>query len=233
MIVARDHTGRLALAGDGTPPYTCPHCGDAPLVVKQGEIVAAHFAHRPDADCHESEPETAWHIAAKHALAGRLLGADLEVPIGRARADVASWKQAVAVEVQHSPITVADWRARTAEMNRVGFAVLWVWSPARLRWVPDSYGIDEEDDRFEDGARWRLCAPMLACEPAGIYVYDHEANTLHKLLTRRSWNTKTIRRVRWLEAPPGAGTLSRRLVDGLRLGSLWVADSRKVLRDAA
>lgn len=47
----------------------CPSCGEA-LIARQGRTVVSHFAHRNDSDC-AGAPETALHLAAKHAIARR------------------------------------------------------------------------------------------------------------------------------------------------------------------
>jgi hypothetical protein len=48
----------------------CPACKE-PLIARKGEVVAHHFAHRPQSVC-VSGPETALHLAAKQIIAERL-----------------------------------------------------------------------------------------------------------------------------------------------------------------
>lgn len=59
--------GRLVLAQDASPgvAYACPGCG-SPLMLKKGEIRAAHFAHLTMATC---SPESALHRGTKAWIA--------------------------------------------------------------------------------------------------------------------------------------------------------------------
>lgn len=55
-------TPEIAVKGE---EHRCPQCGDL-VVLRQGEVKRAHFAHKPTAQC---SAETVQHIVAKHAVA--------------------------------------------------------------------------------------------------------------------------------------------------------------------
>lgn len=112
---------RATATPDGPRRGVCPGC-NAEMVAKTGEIVTHHWAHRYDDDtprC-EHEPETAWHLAWK---ARRTDSSDVEVAQGNRRADVLTpygW----AVEFQHSPLSVAEVKARERDWGR---RMIWVF----------------------------------------------------------------------------------------------------------
>lgn len=132
MLLAYNTAGKMvwghrAVKGEA---YTCPGCGESPLVVKQGEIVYPHFAHKSGTACVGSEPETANHARAKYVLA-RAFGGMPEAVVGDRRADVLvpDWPGAgaFAVEVQLASMTGREAKARTRDWNRQGLPVMWVW----------------------------------------------------------------------------------------------------------
>lgn len=130
MILARDSTGAVvdaAVAERGTA-YACPSCEVGPLVLKQGPVVVAHFAHPPSAECSfENEPETVEHITGKRLIAERF-DARLEQRIGPRRADAVSERHRFVFEVQVSPIGLSEYRQRNIDYNAAGYAVAWIWS---------------------------------------------------------------------------------------------------------
>ena len=102
--------------------YHCPHCG-SPLIVKHGEIIAHHFAHKPKADCddwYNNHPgKSLWHRDMQNMF-----------PEGTQEVKVVSdqntsiWhiadvflhrpgRENVVIEFQHSPISYADFKERT------------------------------------------------------------------------------------------------------------------------
>lgn len=116
--------------------FVCPGCRSA-VVLKRGRIRVAHFAHAPPVSCGYAVGETAVHMAAKAAFCAafraRGLRAEVEYPVGSLsgdrRADVLVWGpagQRVAVEIQHSAISLDDIARRTAGYMRAKIGVAWV-----------------------------------------------------------------------------------------------------------
>lgn len=153
MIVATV-AGHLAFATRGARG-SCPSCCET-VIAKAGQIIAPHWAHRPETPCIFADHggETPWHAGWKLRCTDL---ARVEVIRGNHRADVvnrAGW----AIEFQHSGIDPADVTARERHWRR-GV------------WVLDSTHLDDErlelrvhPDRADQDYRnfvWRW-APYLA-----------------------------------------------------------------------
>ncbi|MDP9313791.1 MAG: hypothetical protein M3R24_23420 [Chloroflexota bacterium] len=107
------------------PNPTCCH----PLIYRNGPINATHFAHYPGAECSDpfGEPDGPEHRAMKRAMRSWLrerlqrlvpiIVVEMEEPVPKTgqRADMmATWQngQRIGIEVQHAPITGAEWLRR-------------------------------------------------------------------------------------------------------------------------
>jgi hypothetical protein len=124
--------------------YHCPECAE-PVVLRAGQVLVHHFAHRPGSDCAHGAGESAEHLAMKAAVR-RWLPADyqveLEVPVvaGR-RADVVVTTPVgnrFVVEMQASAISPFEVFRRTSDYRRAGLPVLWVFHTSRLQPVSGS-----------------------------------------------------------------------------------------------
>lgn len=136
--------------------YFCPspECGGA-LILKKGRKVAAHFAHKPPFECTWAHGETLDHMLAKTAFCNaalkRGLTAEIEHSVGflqavDRRADVMIWSPSgrmVAVEIQHTNITVNDIEARAFSYAANGVAQLWVPVAKRDFWKKAKQLADE------------------------------------------------------------------------------------------
>jgi len=137
MLVAKLGEQRVeAVEATKGPAYHCPECSGE-LILKQGRIVVAHFAHRPPTDCGWSRGETVAHMAAKRVTAQSIRErgqrAELEFVIaglaGDRRADVAAWSPSgrlVALELQHTPIGLPEIERRAFSYARAGVAQMWI-----------------------------------------------------------------------------------------------------------
>lgn len=117
--------------------YRCPQCDEA-VVLKHGDVVAAHFAHRSSSVCAWGRGETHQHLAAKYAIARAFGQRGLDVSIeaeilsseGDRRADVLvrhpRTGRQIAIEVQHSALDIAAVQRRTRAYHAAGVAVIWV-----------------------------------------------------------------------------------------------------------
>ena len=94
---------------------------------------AMDIEHAPITHPAAARGESPRHAAMKASVA-RLFAPyrpGLEVRIGALRrADVVVGK--TVVECQASPLSVAEWEARTRAYNALGYAVLWSWAGARI-----------------------------------------------------------------------------------------------------
>lgn len=117
--------------------FECPDC-QAPVILRRGRKVVAHFAHRPKATCTSHSGETRAHLEAKRllmdAFVARRLRAEVEfsqdpVPYDR-RTDVMVWAPdsgtPVAIELQHSRVSPAELEARARSYAAAGVAQIWV-----------------------------------------------------------------------------------------------------------
>jgi competence CoiA-like predicted nuclease len=164
MLVGLSGTQRIN-AADATRGnrYCCPlaDCGGE-LVLKQGRKMIAHFAHKPPFHCNWTNGETSAHRQAKvtfhDAAIKRGLKAELEWHIRfsegtERRADVMIWSPAgkpLAVEFQHTNITIEEIEKRAFSYASNGIAQLWVpvtkadfWNNAKEvgpdRWKIEKY----------------------------------------------------------------------------------------------
>ncbi|KRM87741.1 competence protein [Lacticaseibacillus thailandensis DSM 22698 = JCM 13996] len=129
------HDQATALQVTGTV-CRCPVC-HAELIIRNGQVLPAHFAHRAGSDCVVGEPESRDHMVGKHLLAtwARAAGwqADFEVylPAVKQRADVLLHRgDAVqALEFQCAPLSVQRLAERTAGYAQLGLPVQWLLGP--------------------------------------------------------------------------------------------------------
>jgi competence protein CoiA len=116
--------------------FVCPKCS-APVILKRGRIITAHFAHKPPVVCSWGTGESGSHLDAKRAICdavrARGLKADVEVIVpslaGDRRADVLVTSpdgKRVAIEIQHTPLSFDVIEARTRAYMAVDIAVIWV-----------------------------------------------------------------------------------------------------------
>jgi competence CoiA-like predicted nuclease len=148
MFVALSDSGERVHAWDASQAMhcVCPECRTS-VVWKHGRIVVPHFAHRPESGCAYGVGESERHHEMKWQV-GQLFDSwfvQYEVPFApERRADLVVFETWV-IECQASPLSVAEWEARTAFYNRIGSPVLWVWDWDRLREVdPDEFRIPAE-----------------------------------------------------------------------------------------
>lgn len=114
-------------------PFLC-RCCRSPLTLRRGQLVAAHFAHRPPVTCEYGAGESEEHRRCKLALYEGLSAhpsvrkCELERDLGSVRPDVSAYvgDVPVAFEVQLSALTPERIAARTAEYARKGVYVLWL-----------------------------------------------------------------------------------------------------------
>lgn len=186
---------------DRATAYRCPGCDGAPLVLKRGRIVVAHFAHPAGVQDCSSEPETELHMATKLTLAEVLEGVvehAIECPGRRRRADVfvhTAGGGGYVVEVQLAPLTVEQLEERTRDQNRAGYAVMWIFGDAnhahehgsRRGLIRASAARRAASLRSEDGARW-----SWAVDDQGRLWLDQcyaiaGARTLERRVARYQW----------------------------------------------
>ncbi|MCI0637624.1 MAG: hypothetical protein L0Y72_08215 [Gemmataceae bacterium] len=119
-------------AAQRTGRYLCPECG-ALVALRVGSRKTPHFAHFSRRLCWLAEPESPRHRALKWLCKKFFapLPVEWEVRLGNRRVDVFVNRQFV-VECQASPLAWREWQAPTADHNRHGYPVLWLWDVKRL-----------------------------------------------------------------------------------------------------
>lgn len=115
-------------------PVICPGCG-APVFVKKGPKVMAHFAHYANADCRQfSEGETPQHLLGKQRLYDWLHAQKIPVemeawlPELQQRPDllIRYQNRKIALEYQCSPLPFARLKERTDGYLQNGYEVYWL-----------------------------------------------------------------------------------------------------------
>jgi len=138
VLVAHLENRRVeAVGAQRGADFVCSGCG-APVILRRGRKVVAHFAHRPSAAGTARTAETRGHLQAKRllhdALRARGLRAEAEFATEQVawdrRADVMVWSPGsrlpVAIEFQHSTIGIPELEVRAQTYARAGIAQLWV-----------------------------------------------------------------------------------------------------------
>jgi DNA-directed RNA polymerase subunit RPC12/RpoP len=132
MLVAHDLEGARVMAWDATrgPEYQCPECGSV-VLLKAGQVVTKHFAHRAAETCGYGEGESYQHEFMKYQFTRWWPDVELEV------AGIAHGRRADAVvrhpdgdfvvECQASAISVEEWMERTNDYAGAHVRLLWVW----------------------------------------------------------------------------------------------------------
>jgi len=137
MLVANLDQNRIeaSLAEKG-PEYRCPGCNGI-VNLKKGRIVIHHFAHRPPTNCLWAKGETREHREAKKLVATGLAEKGLRTEVeyvvdtmtGDRRADVMVWSSndsQLAIELQHSTISLDDIERRTRSYASAGITQIWI-----------------------------------------------------------------------------------------------------------
>ena len=133
MLSAYDEKGNLFHLLDEIPlkqTFTCPACM-APVRLKNGQVMRAHFAHVSTAACHfHYENESAEHLNLKAGLYQSLsktqeIEIEKVLPALNQIADLMV-NQKLAVEVQCSRLSEKRLQERTAAYHNHGFRVLWL-----------------------------------------------------------------------------------------------------------
>lgn len=152
LVALMGQTRVIAAAAEKGPDYVCPGCRQ-PVILRKGRKVIHHFAHRPPTSCNFASGETHLHLLAKQTFLEFLrnqrgANAEVEYPLagGRLRADVfvvGRNGRPVAIELQHSSITLDEIERRTSAYMNAGVALLWLplFRPSRLNWEHRAGGL--------------------------------------------------------------------------------------------
>lgn len=140
MLLAVNDKNEKILAEDASKSqtYRCPSCKDR-LILKEGKIISAHFAHYPKTRCSSfSEGESMEHIQGKKLLYRWLSHyyptVELEafLPHIQQRPDLcfeSEKKENICVEFQCSPLSRDEMIKRTLTYHRHSYLVWWVLGP--------------------------------------------------------------------------------------------------------
>jgi competence protein CoiA len=136
MLVANDQNNVRSFAWQAkkvNAPFRCPACSTQ-VVLRQGTIRAAHFAHKPPVSCAYGRGESDQHYRAKRAIYDSLCNhprcrnCDVETILPGVRPDVsfATGGSRVAIEFQKSSLDIREIQRRTEQYSYLGFHVLWL-----------------------------------------------------------------------------------------------------------
>lgn len=154
MFVALDkETDRLIDADEAAcraekACYACPCCG-GDLILRAGEVKAAHFAHRVGSDCDDFTHDMSdWHKWWQSQFPVQCREVPFESNGERHRADVAAGD--FVIEFQHSPISPDEFWRRNRFYNSCGRLVYWVFDVSE----PYEAGNLECYDETRDGGKF-------------------------------------------------------------------------------
>lgn len=136
--------------------FICPSCKSLVVFVDGTEVIK-HFRHKTLSEC-EWEPESQNHLAMKKYVKEflNIPDEDIEVDLGWAKPDLVlrqqGYKDFIAIEVQHSKISIKKFLERTHNYTIHNIPVLWIFDgiflqtdkkeqdiPALLREAHDIY----------------------------------------------------------------------------------------------
>ncbi len=160
MFTAIDNEGKrifidYAIKGES---YFCPACG-APMIVRQGESTADHFAHYPKKSCDlwQSGELSEWHRKMQSLFPAKcqeVVVRDEDLDQSRiADALIQLKDRSVVFEFQHSHISKREFTERTLFYIELGYEVDWVFDfqdakkPKKIYYL-DQYYDTEKDDRY-------------------------------------------------------------------------------------
>ncbi|WP_054651574.1 competence protein CoiA [Lacticaseibacillus pantheris] len=176
QIETHEQAVRLRTAGT---PYRCPACREE-LIIRNGRVLPAHFAHRSGSDCVVGEPESRDHLLGKHLLAewARAAGwqVDFEVYFSgiKQRADLVLRRPGTvhALEFQCAPLSGQRLAERTAGYAQVGVTVQWLLGPRYFADHPTAV-----QGKFETWPRTRagttVCGSPAAAHVGVVGDYGH------------------------------------------------------------
>jgi len=163
--------------------FYCEACGK-PLILKLGQKVAWHFAHKPNMSCHgENEPESIVHLEGKRALY-HWLNAQGEFPILekyipdiKQRADLFlhHHPKAIAIEYQCSNLTPQRFMERTAGYLSLDIRPIWILGENRLK----NYG--------SYIYRWHLTEELLLNRKGKPYALFFSATSNRFIILHHFW----------------------------------------------
>jgi hypothetical protein len=192
VLVALDVEGHRVVAREELSreePWSCQCCHE-PVIYKWGEIKIPHFAHHKASGCAASG-ETMEHLLAKQFVAEQFQGlgrrCELEVVLEdrSRRIDAVVYTSSghrVAVELQHSPISVDELVDREYDHRRYGYyATVWVFVNGK------SYASLFDDDR---AVRVPKQVFHLWRQRRQVLVLDVELEQLYEIrfANSRKWN---------------------------------------------
>ncbi len=136
LTAIRERDGRKLGAWEADKrdrPFIC-FCCQRVVTLRQGRVIAPHFAHLPPVVCEYGTGESEAHRRCKLAIYESLCAdprvskCELERNLGTVRPDVSAYINGVpvAIEVQLSTLSLIKIMHRTSEYRRKGIYVLWL-----------------------------------------------------------------------------------------------------------
>lgn len=107
--------------------YLCPECHQ-PIRIRHGNRRRKHFFHiNPHVSCKQGKKD-AHHICVQRQLLYQLVDVTLEKPFPKINriADVVWEEKKLIFEVQCSPISISEVKARNRDYGSVGYEVIWI-----------------------------------------------------------------------------------------------------------
>lgn len=157
MFIALDKDGNRVLAENAVKgnKYFCPICGEE-VIVRQGEFVAWHFAHKVSSNCDDWHYDMSdWHRDMQNLFPEEYQEVVVEYDGKKHRADIL--KDGVVLEFQHSPISAEEYMER----NR-----FWTSAGYRIAWIFDGTGFDLEYRDHDSYIQiWRRPLKVLRVSP--------------------------------------------------------------------
>lgn len=157
MFIALDKDGNRISAENAVKgnKYFCPICREE-VIVRQGEFVVWHFAHKAGSDCDDWHYDMSdWHRDMQNLFPEECQEVVVEHNGKKHRADVL--KNNVVLEFQHSPISAEEYMER----NR-----FWTSAGYRLAWIFDGRDFDLRFKSYESDVQvWRRPLKVLRLSP--------------------------------------------------------------------
>lgn len=129
MFIAVDEQKHKISITEAEPggSYYCPICGEKLILKKNGQKKAAHFAHKPGADCADWGDMSEWHLDWQEKFPKEYREVVMEYEGEKHRADICIENLKLVIEFQHSNISKEDFHERNRFYTGLGYQLLWVF----------------------------------------------------------------------------------------------------------
>lgn len=210
MLFALDKEGNKVHinSADRREDYFCPCCGSK-MILKNGSVRIAHFAHRSESFCKDSwhYDMTEWHYDWQRKFPKECQEVVKEYGGEKHMADVLIEKNKAVFEFQHSQLSPDEFEERNDFYNKLGYKVIWIFD------VVEQYWNESIDNYRDDLWFWK--------HPRRTFDYYNYNNKKVELYLQIDVDDVSLIKVTWCTEDKG---LARFATDGIEYDESSIVD---------